>query len=539
MSFTTLNIPPDARIEAVRRQMAQMRVQRVALIVPEGWTELDNPARMRLLQRQAQIQKSHLAVVTRSETTRRIARQLGIPVFSRPENVDNGIIAEWRMKPLVPLINPKNPAAGLPEPPPWRREEIVRRTARPSLHATRLNRIQMEERNRRPLPFWLRFTGYLAMGALVVTVVAFFALYVLPAATITLSPGRENVAVTVPLTADPSVLVADFDTNRLPARLVEKIVEATGTIPTSGSQQKPTDRATGTVVFSNLGTTPVEIPVGTMVSTSTGTAVSFATTANATLEGGVGARVTVPVEATDTGTIGNVRANTINTVSGALRFRVRVSNPNGTFGGGSAMVRVVTQQDRDTLLERVREQIEAQAYEELLTELEPGEWLPPQSVQTFVVSPDFDKFNDDEGDDLRLTLRMRVRGTAMNESQTGEVMLAAVRRSVPDRGMLVAESVRAQRTPGAEAIGTSIQFTMTGTAEYVIPIDVAEVRQIVAGLSPEAATQQLMARWPLEQTPQIHRDPDWLATLPGFGSRIQVRFDYVQTDTTVQQSRAP
>lgn len=540
MSFTILNVPPDARIEAVRRQLAQTRAPRVALILPEGWTELDNQARMRLIQRQAQIQRCHLALITRAETTRKIARQLGVPVFSRPQNTE-GVLAQannWRMAPAAPLIHPKNPAAALPEPPPWRREEIVKRTSRPTLHATRLHRIQMEERNRRPLPFWLQFTGYVAMSALVVTVLAFFAFYVLPAATITLSPGREDVIVTVQLTADPTVATADFDTNRLPARLTEKIIEGSGVIATSGTQQKPTTHATGNVVFSNLGTTPVEIPAGVLVSTSTGTAISFATTSAATLPGGVGERVTVPIEAVEPGTGGNVRANTINTVSGALRFRVRASNPGGTFGGGSDMVRVVTQQDRDTLLEQVREQIETHAYEELLTELEADEWLPPQSVQTFVVNQQFDKFNDDEGDELRLTLRMRAQGTAMNEAETGQAMLNEVRRTIPDRGMLVVESVRTQREPGADAIGSSVQFTMTGQAAYVVPIDVAEVKRTVAGLTPEEAVTVLQQRWPLERAPEIHRDPEWLATLPGFGSRIQVRFDH-EPGLTTAQSAAP
>ena len=51
----------------------------------------------------------------------------------------------------------------------------------------------------------------------------------------------------------------------------------------------------------------------------------------------------------------NVRANTINTVSGALRFRARVANQTPTFGGGSALVPVVTQADQDQLLAQLLE----------------------------------------------------------------------------------------------------------------------------------------------------------------------------------------
>ncbi len=137
-----------------------------------------------------------------------------------------------------------------------------------------------------------------------------------------------------------------------------------GAVPATGSSQKATEKAAGEVVFSNLGDAPVSIPQGTAVSTSSGTPVSnFSTTRDALLESGVGTRVSVPVEAVEAGTIGNVLADTINTVNGALRFRVRVTNPGATYGGGSALVPVVTQADREQLVAQLQAQGEAKAYD--------------------------------------------------------------------------------------------------------------------------------------------------------------------------------
>ena len=148
----------------------------------------------------------------------------------------------------------------------------------------------------------------------------------------------------------------------------------------------------------------------------------------------------MPIEALEPGIEGNVRANTINTVSGALRFRVRVINPTGTGGGGAQLVRVVTQQDKDNLLAQVQASLEQQALSALQATLEPGEWLPPESVQTFTDTPAFDKFNDDEGDKLSLTLRVLVQGTALNQEQTNDAVLAALRNQVPANGRLVADT---------------------------------------------------------------------------------------------------
>jgi hypothetical protein len=279
-----LPVLPQANVEAVRRQLARGRTPHVALALPEGWFELDNVARLRLLQRQAQIQRRQLALITHQESTRKLANSLGIPVFLEVADAQR---RQWQMYPDLPLVDPRAPAKGLPDAPPWRRAEIVARSARPSHHQTRQRRIRAEEAARRPLPYWLRFVGYVAMGGIVAVVLGFFVLNVLPAATITLVPGRETMTVSVPLTADGTLEVLDPETNTLPARFIEINIEATGTIATTGSEQKASDRASGQVDFNNLGSAPVDIPAGTVVGTSTGTPVNFRTTVPARLEGGV------------------------------------------------------------------------------------------------------------------------------------------------------------------------------------------------------------------------------------------------------------
>ena len=300
----------------------------------------------------------------------------------------------------------------------------------------------------------------------------------------------------------------------------------TGKIPTSGSAQKATDKAVGEVVFSNLGSSPVPIPIGTSVSTSSGAPVEFRTTREGLLESGVGTRVTIPVESLEPGTAGNVRANTINTVNGSLRFRARVNNPSGTFGGGAALVPVVTQADKDKLATILQGQAEQKAYAALQAQLQPGEWLPPESVQTFVVAQSFDQYNDEEAIDLDGTVRVLAQGLAVDELQANDIILKALEAQVPENARLVADSVTVQRQPGAEFLANSVAFTMTVNADYTTPIDPNEVRGAVAGLPPAAAVATLRERWLLAGEPDIYLDPGWKGTLPAIGSRIQVRVDY-------------
>jgi len=525
-----LEITPEATLSAVRRQLSQWRRERVALLLPADWHELDNSARMRLLQRQAQIQQCHLGLISRDPAVHAAAHQVGVPVFVHPEDAlrDN-----WRMSPMLPLVHPRRPELGLPEAPRWRRARITAQETLPSQFRARQKRIRVEEQYRRPLPGWLRLTGNLLMGGIIAAALLLFTLYVIPAATITLVPGREPLRVTVQLVANPFLDVPDLEINQLPARTVETTIDATSTIRTSGTRQKSTELATGRVTFTNLGSSPVRVPAGTVVSTGTGTAVNFHTTTDAEVPAGRGQRADASIEALEPGIQGNVRANTINTVNGGLRVRISVTNQGGTGGGGSQLVPVATQADRDQLLDQVEAQIAAEAYEKLQGLLEPGEWLSPESIQLLTLStPTFSAFNDEEADELSLTLRQLVRGVAVDEAILREALLQTAQDAIPREAKLVASSLTAQRMPGVDIVGSSVQFTMTVNADYVIPIDPAEVRSAIAGLTPEAAVSLVQQRWPMARPPEIYRNPEWFATLPAIGNRIQVRVAYDDTVTS-------
>jgi len=518
-----LEVNPDATLDMVRRQLTQWQRTRVALLLPDGWSELDNAARVRLVQRQAQIQRCHVGLITRDPAIRQAANQVGVPTFLHP---DEALRDNWRMDPLLPLINPHRPERSLPAPPRWRRNEIVAQVTNPTNYLARQQRIKAEAKYRQPAPGWVRWLGNAAGGLLIIALLAAFVVYVIPAATITLSPGREPISLTVPLTANPFLEEADLEFNQLPARLIERDIDATGSLRTTGTRQKATNLARGTVTFSNLGNEPVFVPSGTLLSTVTGTAVNFRTTNDLQVPGGVGQRADVGIEAVDPGIQGNVRANTITSINGGLRLRVGVTNQGGTSGGGAALVAIVTQEDRDNLYAQVLADADAKAYNALQELLEPGEWLSPETIQNISSNTTYSAFNDEEADVLELRLQLQVRGIAVDQAILRDALLQTTQAAIPAQAKLVADSIAAERAPGVDFAQGTVQFTMTVRGEYVIPIDPNEVRSTIAGLTPDAAIAAVQQRWPLEAPPQIYRDPEWFATLPAIGKRIQVRIAY-------------
>jgi len=448
-----LQINSETSAEIVRRHLTRIKSKSVAFSIPEGWTELDNVAQMRLLQRQAQQQGIKLSLITREPATRRAAQQAGVPIYGHPEQairnsrVDptwsqiKSILAQLQLPKIFTQKTPKRRSQQryLADLSPQREQNLLRQPPVPKRHRLREIRLQNERRSRKnnrrkPLLGGLlqpKMWGPLLMGGLLTALLTAFALYILPAATITLIPGREILEVTLSLTANPNIDIPDFEENQLPARIVEKTITESGGIATTGRQQKAAGKATGFVTFSNVGRQPVRIPAGTTVSTATGTQVSFRTTQPVNLEGGVGTRSTAPIEALEEGTQGNVRANTISTVQGSLRLRVRVSNPGGTTGGSSTLVSVVTQSDKDRLLDELKIQVAEMAVNYLQDEVEPGEWMPPEAVQTVVMSQLFDQFNDDEAGELQLNLRSLIQGTAVNDADVTFAMGRALDDAVP------------------------------------------------------------------------------------------------------------
>ena len=536
-----LQINSETTAEIVRRHLTRIKSEAVAFSIPEGWTELDNVAQMRLLQRQARQQGVRLALITREPATRKAAQQAGVPVYGHPEQAIRGnqvnpvwsqIQSFWaRIQPIKTFKQKKL----LADVSPQREKNVLRQQTAPKNYQNRQARIQREGRHtqnirRRRTPFTRQLMGQLVgpglMGGVLLAIVATFALYILPAATITLSPGREILEVSLSLTANPNIDIPDFEENQLPARIVEKTMTESGSIATTGRQQKAAGKATGFVTFSNIGRQTVRIPAGTIVSTATGTQVSFRTTQPAALEGGVGTRITAPIEALEEGTQGNVRANTINTVQGSARLRVRVSNPGGTSGGGSTLVSVVTQNDKERLLAETIARVDEMAVNYLQDEVVTGEWMPPDSVQTTVMSQLFDQFNDDEAGELQLNLRSLIQGTAVNDDDVTFAMSSALNDAVPEGAKLVTDSVRFFRHPGAQIAGRTVQFTMTVQGQYVPAIDPIEVKEAIAGLTPMEAEILLQRRWKLTTPPTIYRDPTWLTTLPELINRIQVRIKY-------------
>jgi hypothetical protein len=366
--------------------------------------------------------------------------------------------------------------------------------------------------------------------ALVVGIIGGLGYVFLPSATVTLTPARKTVQATIDVIADPQSKIVDVENRITPATKLTVQIEETGKIETTGKQELGKTPATGSVVFINQKQQPVKIPSGTLVTTSAGTPIQFQTTKEASLPGGKGLQIEVPIEALPdfAGEIGNVNSGVINTVVGQLATSIAVRNIAATYGGASRTQRIVTASDRERLLATVRQQLQERAYNEMQTRLSKSQFIVLETIRIAEARDEWTTFSakvGDEADTLSLTLRAVVEATAIDDQFGQQVAYASMSRQLERGQLMKPESVTYQRgtVSNVDATTGRITFGMTGNGLAISTIEAEQVLTKLAGLSLEEANTYLTSL-PIDakNPPQISLSQAWTGRMPILPFRISI-----------------
>ena len=154
-----------------------------------------------------------------------------------------------------------------------------------------------------------------------------------PKAEVELSPKALPVSARFKVTASPFYDEIDYGAAIIPARMVQAMIEAYARVPATGRVDVADESAIGDVVFANRTNEPVIVPKGTIVRTGSGLNVRFATIADVELPPRIYGIARVGIIALEPGTVGNVKALTINVVEGEIANQVQALNDKPTEGG--------------------------------------------------------------------------------------------------------------------------------------------------------------------------------------------------------------
>jgi hypothetical protein len=495
-----LHLDPHDDFISARDKMGWVQTQRVLLIWPWRGRVLNRRLDLVLLHRHAHRLGAHLALVTTDPEVRDHARGLGLPVFP---TVEASRRERWRSR--APRLRPERQRA------PLNPQDL--QPPRTAIRAARL-------------PAWTVWAfKSLAFAAGLAAVLA-LAHALVPSATVTLTPAARPLTASVEIVADPNLTQPEAS-GFIPAREVRVELEASDLAATTGAKDVPGDKAAGAVVFTNLIGTPAAIPQGTGLRTSSGAPVRFVTVRAASLEGRVNAAVEVPIQAVDPGPVGNVAAALINRIDGPLGLQLAVINPASTAGGATVKRAAVTLADRTRLREQLIERLMQDALSTLTAQLQPGEFLTPDSVRVAeVVAETYDHAVGEQADVLNLTLRIAVAGLAVNENDARLVAQAALAQTVPPGERLIGQTQFARDPSATLDPDGRVRFRLSAAGQAAPLVERDFVRALVQGRAVASANQFLLAALPLARPPQIVVRPAWYARwynrLPWLPLRIDV-----------------
>jgi hypothetical protein len=486
--------PADDPVGAIDR-IEWAHADRVVLVLPAAcaWREFEF-ARLAHAARSLGVE---VAVATRSIAMRRIAREVGLSTF-----VDAAQATQKRWLP--------NPAV----------EQIRRLTPPRRFRPNSLRRFFAR-------PRFLRAVVGVVATLVSLTVVAAAAIMFVPRGTVTLSADSEMVQSIVPVTIDPDADDVDLADRIVPGRRVDVIVEGRIAMPASGKRDVPRFRAAGKVLFFNDLTTPYRVPANTVVRTS-GSSVPARFVTTQEIEVPPGGRVEAPIEAVDEGSQGNVGPNAINQVEGVASLAVRVVNQAETSGGGSTVVRAVTQADIDRAEKDLRAQLFAQAVEkmkELPDVVDGGLYVVPETVfLADVLDETADRFVTEQADEVNVSTRIQVAALAVSPADLNTLARDALEARTPEGfSLLSAQAIRGDAAE--EGSGRRVTYFMSARGRAGAEIDVNEVRRIVAGKPRGEAQSALLQQFALSSTPRMTLQPEWWARTVGRMPWITLRID--------------
>lgn len=431
----TIYIDVDDEITAIIDKVRSSKERIVALVLPKRATVLQSIVNMKLLKKTAENAKKHVVLITTEAGLMPLAGAVGLHVApslqSRPAIPP---VPDGGAEPLVDESGDFDPDAVSDKP--------VGQLAGPSaVMADDLETIELDndpvedsaqgagaaagtaglgaaaakikKNSKLKVPDFDKFRLLLITGAaaLVALLVFFyFAIFVMPKATVTIATDSSDITTSANLTLDPTTKDLNLDERVLPAKVEQKQQTGTQQVAATGQKNKGT-KAAGEVSMTAkvCGSVKVAdpVPAGTGVSSGGKTFITQESTSFKAddIEGdciNFIAKNVTPVIAQTAGTSFNIEPTTFAVAS---RKDVAAKSSEAMTGGTDNIVKVVSQTDVDTAKQKITTQAGVGAAKsELQEKLEDAGYLAvASSLQTGTPSVTASANVGDEADVVTVT----------------------------------------------------------------------------------------------------------------------------------------
>jgi hypothetical protein len=448
----------DDDLGTIRSKLESSSAEEIYLVIPRRSSVLRTPLEFRILARIANEMSSETVLVTDDPARRRLANQEGFRTRRGLRTLQHLMLGPEQRPPRVVI-------------PDWV-----------------------------PLPSFFSFVSF--VGLLVVAAAALLVVY--PQMHVTLVPQTRTVNQTIDIIVDPDAKTADASSATLPATLLSVPVDVSGSIPIPSDRTIGSDKAHGEALITNQRTTPFTLPKGTVVRVDGGA--KFTTDTDLNLPPRVPVRV--GITAVDPGTVGNVAPGQITAFENGSLDQIQVTNQRPTSGGTDRQAKVVTEDDRKALDEKLRKDAHDKGFSQLQQRAGSEQTLPDMSLAVEQGNETFDQQVGAEADQLTGRLTTTVSGTVFQNlaynDLVGKVLLT---KSGSDWQLGAPAKVE---TPGVLKVdGHKMVLRCDASGLLQSAVDADGIRRALTGTSAADARAFLSGISGLAEPPTVVVTPAW------------------------------
>jgi len=402
------------------------------------------------------------------------------------------------------------------------------------------NGVQDKADKKLKVPNFFSFRKKLFLGGLVLVLLIvgwYFAYFVLPKATITISTDSSDITTNMDITLDTAATKADFAKATLPAQTKQEQKSSTQQVPATGQQNKGS-KAIGTVVMTATvcGTpaAPNDVPAGTGI-TSNNAVFITQKTASFSFDSIGGGCIKFKSPAIDV-VAQNGGAN-YNINGGTFTVRADVTASGTTTGGTDNNVKVVQQSDIDAAKAKLAaEQDENALKNQLKQELEDSDLIA--IVGSFSAStPNVNTNNNvgDEAENVTVTQAITYTMFGVKKRDVSAIIDASADKQIDKNKQSIlnngVDGVKlAVTTPGA---GPQLKGTLVAVSTAGPKLDVDALKKEMAGLKSGNVKDKLKQHIGVKDV-DVKYSPFWVTKAPK-AERITIVFEKTGHSTDESQ----
>ncbi|HLG73908.1 MAG TPA: baseplate J/gp47 family protein [Chloroflexota bacterium] len=479
----TLKFAPNESIASILLKMEQVPGPEIAIVAPPELKVFRNPVSMRLLQRKAEDLGLDVTVISDDELTRSLCAEIGFGCY--------GNVKSFRQE------NSRSRGQGEPA---FARRSIV------------------------------SAVGGLCLAALA----GFIAFFVMPAASVTVTPVATNLPIDVSIAADSSIPGVDVANARIPAKFVTSgDVDGTSVVSATGQRDLPNQPAKGFVTFTNKTEQPVQVPKSTVLLagkvaffTVGDTTVSPSITVGSTAIPGSGS---APIQASDPGPDGNVPVGAITAIQGDLASKLTVINHGATTGGSNKKGSYLSAEDQAKAKAALLAQLRQQALDKIQSQVPKNESFipsPGSDGEDAIQELTYEESPEQVTGQTKLHMRINLRGLAFQGDDVNQVVTQAMNNALKQRGdsaRLAGDPISIDPPVVAGNDGSTVKLQVHAVARIITPMDPAQVAAKIRGLSAEDARVALLGMNGVGDA-NVQLWPVWSRKVPSFSWRIHTSF---------------